>query len=99
MKLIMGKPFKLKEIRDTPFSSEQYEAVPDAVTITTVDDYDIDGQKIHAFYATWQYVTQKLKNPELRADLLAGKDIPAMKLVSRPSKKRPGKTYYDLEAA
>ena len=99
MKHILDKPFKLKAIRDTPFSGEKYDPVPNAVTITTKDDYDVDGGTFHEFFVTWKVVTDKLKNAKLREDLSNGVEVPALKLVSKPSKKRPGNNYYDLVPA
>lgn len=92
---ILGKSFVLKNIRDTPFDGEKYEAVPDAVTIRTAKYYEVDGAKVHEFYATWKVVTGKLKNAKLREDLAKGIAIPALKLVKVTSKK-DGNSYYDL---
>ena len=95
----MDKPFTIKAIRDTPFSGEKYDPVPNAVTLTTTEDYEVDGKKFHEFFATWKVVTEKLKQTKLREDVSNGKTIGPIKLTQKDSKKRPGSKYYDLVPA
>lgn len=92
---IMGQSFRITAVRDTPTKDHGYGANENAVTITTSEEYSVEGETYKNFLVTWDAVTKKLKSEKLREVLKEGTSIGPLKLVKEKSEKT-GRDYYNI---
>ena len=90
---IDGKAFTIVKVEDSNYEDEG-KTTP-GLKITTKESFDVDGEKFNRFHTTRIAVVNKLKSPQIRQDLEAGKTIGPIRceLVKAIKGK---KDYYDL---
>ena len=90
---IDGKSFTIVKIEDSDYDDNGQ--VTPGLKITTKETFDIEGEKFNKFHTTRIAIVNKLKDKQIRDDLLGGKTIgPVMCEMTKAI--RGGKPYFDL---